>query len=275
MITIVTPSYNQAQFLEETIRSVLLQGYPNLEYIVMDGGSTDGSVEIIEKYDPWITHWVSEEDEGQSDAINEGFKHATGDIYNWINSDDFLRPGALQVIGELFRLPTPIDWVTGGRIVRSVQYSTEEVQMQWRRQWPKYLLDFPDFPQDATFFTADVWESVGGLNPTLRYGMDILFFHEMLRYSKNGAFSTAVFSCMNIHEGQKTKDEGDPRKKEDSQRIQKYMTQRRSRALFRQLMGTSLYPAFWNAWRAIARLRSPFKRAQFDYEKGVWQLVSF
>src|SRR5687767_11548136 len=86
-ITIVTPSFNQAQFLEETIRSVLLQGYPNLEYIIIDGGSTDKSVDIIKKYEQWLAYWVSEPDRGQSDAINKGFEKATGEVFAWINSD--------------------------------------------------------------------------------------------------------------------------------------------------------------------------------------------
>jgi len=87
-ISIVTPSFNQAQYLEETIRSVLLQNYPNLQYLVMDGGSTDGSVEIIKKYSPWIDHWVSEKDRGQSHAINKGLERCDGEWFNWINSDD-------------------------------------------------------------------------------------------------------------------------------------------------------------------------------------------
>ena len=99
-ITIVTPSYNQGAFLEDTIRSVLDQGYPNLEYIVMDGGSTDNSVEIIEKYADRIDYWESEPDRGQTHAINKGFARATGVIGNWINSDDLLEPGALQTIGQ-------------------------------------------------------------------------------------------------------------------------------------------------------------------------------
>ena len=100
-ISIVTPSYNQGQFIEETIRSVLLQGYPNLEYIIIDGGSTDNSVEIIKKYSPWLTYWVSERDRGQSHAINKGFEHASGDILGWLNSDDMLAMGSLRRVAEI------------------------------------------------------------------------------------------------------------------------------------------------------------------------------
>ncbi|OQC38809.1 MAG: putative teichuronic acid biosynthesis glycosyltransferase TuaG [Acidobacteria bacterium ADurb.Bin051] len=97
-ITIVTPSFNQAQFLEETIRSVLLQGYPNLEYFVVDGGSTDGSVAILEKYSPWLDWWVSEKDRGQADALNKGFARATGELWGYLNSDDVFLPGILHAV---------------------------------------------------------------------------------------------------------------------------------------------------------------------------------
>lgn len=100
-ITLITPSFNQAAYLEATIRSVLLQGYPNLQYIVIDGGSTDGSVDIIRRYAPWLDHWVSEPDRGQSHAINKGLARANGLWCNWLNSDDYLLPGALERIAAV------------------------------------------------------------------------------------------------------------------------------------------------------------------------------
>ena len=112
-ISIVTPSFNQGQFLEETIRSILLQNYPDLEYIVIDGGSSDDSIEVIKKYESWISHWTSERDRGQSQAINKGLAHCTGEIFNWINSDDLLLPNALAQVARSF---TKHDAVGGGVI---------------------------------------------------------------------------------------------------------------------------------------------------------------
>src|SRR5437870_3630005 len=101
-LAVVTPSYNQGHFLEETILSVLNQGYPNLEYVVVDGGSTDESVEIIRKYEPWLAYWVSERDQGQTHAINKGLARATGEVFAYLNSDDLFVPGALTAIGEAY-----------------------------------------------------------------------------------------------------------------------------------------------------------------------------
>ena len=110
-ITIVTPSYNQGHFLDETIQSVLDQKYPNLEYFVVDGGSKDNSVEVIKKYEQHITWWVSEKDRGQPHALNKGFDRATGDVYGFINSDDCLLPGCLNYVGKQYAAGTP--WIVG------------------------------------------------------------------------------------------------------------------------------------------------------------------
>ncbi|MEM8523656.1 MAG: glycosyltransferase family 2 protein, partial [Bacteroidota bacterium] len=101
-ISIVTPSFNQSNFLERTIRSVLLQNYPNLEYVIIDGGSNDDSIEIIKKYERWLTYWTSEKDDGQAQAINKGLQHCTGLVFNWLNSDDWYLPNVLEVIGRTF-----------------------------------------------------------------------------------------------------------------------------------------------------------------------------
>ena len=113
-ISIVTPSYNQARFLEKTIRSVLDQEYPNLEYIVMDGGSDDGSVEILRRYSNRLTYWRSSRDDGQADAIKRGFTLATGDILGWVNSDDLLLPGSLEHVAHQFRQHRGADFLAGG-----------------------------------------------------------------------------------------------------------------------------------------------------------------
>ena len=111
-ISVVTPSYNQGNFVEETIQSVLDQGYPNLEYIVMDGGSTDGTLDILRKYEKRLV-WKSERDRGQSDALNKGFRMASGDIFSFINSDDVYEPGALHKVGRFFVDHPQASWLTG------------------------------------------------------------------------------------------------------------------------------------------------------------------
>jgi glycosyltransferase involved in cell wall biosynthesis len=126
-ISIVTPNYNGAQSLEETIRSVLLQKYPNLEYLIIDGGSTDGSIEIIKKYAPWITYWASEKDRGQAHAINKGFMRCTGEIVNWLCSDDILLPGALFRVAIEFVKNPEIDVLAGQGCVIFEQENREMI----------------------------------------------------------------------------------------------------------------------------------------------------
>jgi glycosyltransferase involved in cell wall biosynthesis len=169
-ISIVTPSYNQGQFLEETIRSVLLQGYPSLEYIIIDGGSTDESVEIIRKYEQHLAHWVSEKDSGQANAINKGFKIATGEILAWLNSDDVYEPQAIQQAVKFLV-------ESGADIVYGDSYIIDECGRQ------KKITDAPPFdlaallmdsfiPQQSTFFRRRVTDAIGLLDEGFHYAMD-------------------------------------------------------------------------------------------------------
>jgi glycosyltransferase involved in cell wall biosynthesis len=127
-ISIVTPSYNQGQFIEETILSVLNQNYPNLEYVIIDGGSTDGTQEIIRKYEQHLSYWVSETDRGQAHAINKGLQFCTGDVFNWLNSDDYLEPGALHAIAKAFE--DPAVQLVAGKVRNFDEHSEEIIQNQ-------------------------------------------------------------------------------------------------------------------------------------------------
>lgn len=182
-ISIVTPSYNQGQFIEETIRSVLLQGYPNLEYIIIDGGSTDNSVEIIRKYEPWLHYWISEPDNGQSEALNKGFSKATGEIIGWLNSDDLYAPGAVAAgTDSLSQYPEAAfvygDWLFVDEFSDEIIYKpTRQVSVR------DLLLEGCLIPQQSTFFRRSILMGIGGLDPDLNFAMDYdLFLRLLSRY---------------------------------------------------------------------------------------------
>ena len=174
-VSIVTPSYSQAQFVEEAIRSVLLQGYPNLEYTVIDGGSTDGSVEIIKKYEKWLTYWVSEPDRGQSHAINKGFEKASGVIYGWLNSDDYLLKDALKSVARAYLAsPESGAWCGSSLYVdvngkkTGVREPPPQLDAETIAAWNEN-----SFAQPATFFSRRAWQQCAPLDENLHYGMDL------------------------------------------------------------------------------------------------------
>lgn len=182
-VTIVTPSYNQADFLEETMLSVLNQTYPNIEYIVVDGGSTDGSVDIIKKYENRLAWWVSETDNGQSDAINKGFSHATGEIYNWLNSDDILYPEAVSVAVHFMQKYPQYELVYGDRVVIDNKGRILDVfePVSVSKRMAGFALRIP---QETTFFTSRIWHKVGGLNTELHFVMDSDLWHRFLEETR-------------------------------------------------------------------------------------------
>jgi glycosyltransferase involved in cell wall biosynthesis len=172
LISVVTPSYNQARFIETTIRSVLEQQGVEVEYIIIDGGSTDGSVDIIRRYSDRLAAWVSEADEGQTDAINKGFALAKGDIFAYLNSDDTYEAGALAEVARYFEAHGEVGLLYGqanfidaeGKVIG--HFPAEATDYRRLRQ------GYVHIPQQAAFFRGDLWKKVGPLDPSFYFAMD-------------------------------------------------------------------------------------------------------
>lgn len=187
-ITIVTPSFNQGAFIEATLRSVLLQEYPNLEYMVLDGGSTDGAADVVRRYAPWLAHHEIAPDRGQSHAINRGFARATGDILGWVNSDDRLLPGALWRVAEAAqRHPDCAAWVGSvrsvtprGRLIfpKAPRNLTREQLADWGHDG--------EFAQPGCFFSRKAFESAGRTDESLHYAFDVDLW---IRLASQGHFA--------------------------------------------------------------------------------------
>jgi len=209
-ITIVTPSFNQAEYLEECLRSVVLQRYPNLQHIVLDGGSNDASVGIIKHYLPWLSHWESRPDKGQADAIARGFDIGEGSIFGWLNSDDVYAPNALTRVAEFFTDNSDCAVVTGGclRIDESghaiksrfgvPRYHHPEVQTPRKLR----LIGF-GYNQMATFWTAEAYRRAGGLDRSMIYCFDLDLVYRLCTISP-GRILDEPLACFREHSATKT-----------------------------------------------------------------------
>jgi glycosyltransferase involved in cell wall biosynthesis len=213
VISVITPSYNQGNYLEETIRSVLLQGYPKLEYTIMDGGSKDESVEIIKKYSPWLSYWVSEPDAGQSDAINRGLHRATGQFATWINSDDLLCQNALS--NHATQVGFDCNTVYVGYCVYIDQKSEPLSVHRGRVKSLEDLLRIKDIwrlennqghiDQPAVLFPRDLAVSVGGLNSDNHLTMDYELWGKLLCAGATFSYTDVQFGMFREHSEQKTR----------------------------------------------------------------------
>ncbi len=228
-ISIVTPNYNYGHFIEETIRSVLLQGYPNLEYIVIDGGSTDNSIEIIKKYEKWLFYWVSEKDTGQSNAINKGIRKSTGIIFNWINSDDILNSASLYNVACIWKERNPDILVGSSRII------TQEKYIDWIPHETISVLELAlcfqgkvGMSQPSTFLNLDLVKCIGGLCENFHYIIDYSLYINLL-LSENTSIKrlTTINTCLStvkLHEEAKTVSSWSQFEKETLQMLAGIMT---------------------------------------------------
>ncbi len=227
-ISIVTPSFNQAQFLEQTIQSILNQEYPNLEYIIMDGGSTDNSLEIIKKYSDKLFHWQSKKDNGQADAILRGFELCTGDVIGWVNSDDVLLPGALKEVGNYFLRNNDAEFLVGssitidennnlGRTVRGIPIfnigrSVNACQLMY---WGC------GFNQPASFWKREVYNIVGKIDASFYFSFDLDLFIR-LTLLKRSARTSKFLAAFRVHSQSKTTLNDDIRLKENDRIYSRY-----------------------------------------------------
>lgn len=189
-ITVVTPSYNQGAYLERTILSVIEQNYPNLEYIIIDGGSTDNSVEIIKKYEKYLAYWVSEKDEGHYHALQKGFEKSSGEIMGWVNSDDKLHTNSLFSLGQIFVDFEQINWLQGfpnvidenDRIVY-VRSGTALTQSFFYQQ--KHITTGMYIQQESTFWRRSLWEKAGGkISQNYKYAGDFELWMRFFQHEK-------------------------------------------------------------------------------------------
>lgn len=203
-VSIVTPSFNQARFIEATIRSVLEQDHPNIEYIIMDGGSLDGSVDIIKKYEQKLSHWVSEPDDGQTDALNKGFEKANGDIFAWINSDDTYEPGVFKEVVDFFEKNPDVGLVYGDANFIDVSGNKIGTFPSAQTNFAKLRTGYVHIPQQSAFFRAELWRKVGPLDPDFFFAMDYDLWVRLAKVTKIVHLPGKVWANFRLHTNAKT-----------------------------------------------------------------------
>ena len=223
-ISIVTPSFNQGVFIEETIRSVLFQTYPHIEYIIIDGGSTDGTVEIIRKYEQRLAFWVSEPDEGQTDALRRGFALARGEILAYLNADDVYTPRAVETAVTTFHNNPDLTLVHGDSIIINASGDKIGHKRGEEGAFLSYFLHMANpISQPSAFWQRTDYEAIGGVDSRLHYIMDYDLWSRMGLLGKKFKHIAADLSLFRIHASSKTKQSMIPFEQERLQLIQEYL----------------------------------------------------
>lgn len=285
-ITIVTPSYNQVQYVEDTINSVLSQNYPSLEYIIMDGGSTDGSWDIIKQYEAHLHYYQKGSDEGQYDAINKGFQHSTGEIMAWLNSDDKYTPWSFQVVNEIFSTLPEVEWLT---TLSPITWNKFGVASSCTRRGGftrsgfmngENLLDgrwstLGTLQQESVFWRRSLWERAGGyIDTSYKLAAD---FELWARFFQHGNLYTVEVPLGGFrqHGDQKSITQLQQYMQESRQILVKYGGQQTNifQGVFRKIVKD--YIQLPRSLRKLAvklKLKEPHRLCTYSYTEQSWQV---
>lgn len=253
-VSIVTPSFNQVDYLEKSILSVLQQSYDNIEYIIIDGGSSDGSVEIIKQYQDQLSYWVSEKDDGQTHAIKKGFDIATGDIYAWLNADDAYSMDTVSKAVEYLKYYSEVDLIYGNRLA----IDEEGRILYWKKMLPigaNSVFSSMILGQESCFWRRSIYKSVGGLDPKVKFSMDYDFFS---RSAQKGRFHYVpeLWAAFRIHEDSRTMNE------------YAYLGRREVKIIQKNVWGKTVPSWIWNGASIVIKMYGLL--GSFHENESVW-----
>lgn len=276
-ISIVTPNYNKGEFLEYTIKSVLSQNYPNLEYIIIDGGSTDNSIDIIKKYQDQLTYWISEPDNGMYDALRKGFAHSTGEIMAWIGSDDMYHPNSFNIVAEIFKNKN-VNWLVG--TTTHFDMAGRCVSVYPSRYFSRSDLlsgDYKWIQQESSFWRRSLYDKVGGINATLRYAGDFDLWLRFTRFEKMyicpsllGGFRLSTMGQLSLSMDKYEKEVQDCIKQECNEDDIKLLELSRRRKRIISIIGRL---KFLNVEYFRSRLFNEVRRQRFYFDREIQEFV--